>query len=161
METCRPSSHGPAHPLEPDRSLLFFTRPRPAYTHWGMYNIPGDSTGLPENAGAPGSPFGTQVVNDGMDAHYDGPCPPPNVHHYVFTVYALSAELTLPSRKLPRQGGEHPVSSAYRSGTGGSHFGKRQARWSIFDDPAVKLGLLAPAITPARPWLVPRVPQPL
>jgi Raf kinase inhibitor-like YbhB/YbcL family protein len=72
-----------------------------AFTHWGMYNITGDLGGLPENAGVAGSPYGAQIVNDFGDANYDGPCPPPNVapfvHHYVFTVYALDIELTLPS----------------------------------------------------------------
>ncbi len=72
------------------------------FTHWGMYNIPRDTTELPQNAGVAGSTFGQQVVNDsGNGAEYYGPCPPsnfpPNVHHYVFTVYALDKELTLPS----------------------------------------------------------------
>lgn len=72
-----------------------------AFTHWGMYNISGNLTGLPQNAGMAGSSFGSQVLNDFGAAEYDGPCPPPNlepvVHHYVFTVYALDVELTLPS----------------------------------------------------------------
>ena len=77
-----------------------------AFTHWGMYNIGGQARGLPENAGVAGNPYGLQVVNDffvfgGFGAEYDGPCPPanvpPNVHQYVFTVYALDVELSLPS----------------------------------------------------------------
>jgi Raf kinase inhibitor-like YbhB/YbcL family protein len=73
-----------------------------AFTHWGMYNIPGNLPGLPENAGTAGSSFGAQVINDFLvGPEYDGPCPPSNVtpyvHHYVFTVYALDIELTLPS----------------------------------------------------------------
>ena len=73
-----------------------------AFTHWGMYNISGDATGLPENAGVAGSTFGMQILNDfGIGDEYDGPCPPANVqpyvHHYVFTVYALDTELQLPS----------------------------------------------------------------
>ena len=73
-----------------------------AFTHWGMYNISPDATGLPENAGVAGSQFGQQVVNDFfVGAEYDGPCPPPSVapvvHHYVFTVYALDILLDLPS----------------------------------------------------------------
>jgi Raf kinase inhibitor-like YbhB/YbcL family protein len=73
-----------------------------AFTHWGMYNISAYTTELPQNAGVAGSSFGQQVVNDFfIGAEYDGPCPPPNfppnVHHYVFTVYALDKELTLPS----------------------------------------------------------------
>ena len=72
-----------------------------SFAHWGLYNIAADATGLPANAGAAGSTFGQQVFNDFPDQNYDGPCPPPNlppnVHHYVFTVYALGSELDLPS----------------------------------------------------------------
>jgi Raf kinase inhibitor-like YbhB/YbcL family protein len=75
-----------------------------SFTHWGMYNIASTTTSLPENAGAPGSTFGPQVLNDyGVgDQSYDGPCPPPFLnpvsHHYVFTVYALDISLaTLPT----------------------------------------------------------------
>jgi Raf kinase inhibitor-like YbhB/YbcL family protein len=73
-----------------------------AFTHWGMYNISPYATGLPENAGVAGSTFGAQIFNDFfVGAQYSGPCPPPNVtpvvHRYVFTVYALDTQLTLPS----------------------------------------------------------------
>lgn len=75
-----------------------------SFTHWGMYNISPKTTQLPANAGVTGSTFGTQVTNDyGIgDLSYDGPCPPasltPQVHHYVFTVYALDTTLpTIPS----------------------------------------------------------------
>jgi Raf kinase inhibitor-like YbhB/YbcL family protein len=73
-----------------------------SFTHWGIYNIPGNLTGLPENAGVLGSKFGMQILNDfGAANEYDGPCPPANVapyvHDYVFTVYALDIALALPS----------------------------------------------------------------
>ena len=73
-----------------------------AFTHWGMYNISASVTGLPENAGVAGSQYGDQIFNDFfVGAEYDGPCPPanvrPDVHHYVFTVYALDTTLHLPS----------------------------------------------------------------
>lgn len=71
-----------------------------AFTHWGMYNIPAGTTALPQNAGVAGSDYGPQIMNDfyyGME--YDGPCPPagyaPEIHNYVFTVYALSTTLNL------------------------------------------------------------------
>ena len=72
-----------------------------AFTHWGMYNIKASATGLPANAGAAGSNYGTQIGNDfGLGNQYDGPCPPagyaPYAHQYVFTVYALSSKLDLP-----------------------------------------------------------------
>lgn len=72
-----------------------------AFTHWGMYDIPATTTSLPANAGAAGSTFGSLVNNDFGDPSYDGPCPPPNVapdvHHYVFTVYALDTRLEIAS----------------------------------------------------------------
>ncbi len=70
-----------------------------SFTHWGMYNIAGTATGLPENAGVAGSTYGSQIVNDFGNVEYDGPCPPANVrpfvHDYVFTVYALNTTLKL------------------------------------------------------------------
>jgi len=72
-----------------------------SFTHWGMYNISGSATGLPQNAGVADSPYGKQILNDfGTASTYDGPCPPANVvpyvHHYLFTVYALDITLYLP-----------------------------------------------------------------
>ena len=70
-----------------------------SFTHWGMYNIAPQVHSLPMNAGVNGSSYGTEVVNDFGNAQYDGPCPPagvaPLAHQYVFTVYALSTQLTL------------------------------------------------------------------
>jgi len=71
------------------------------FTHWGMYNISAAITQLPENAGVAGSTYGPQVVNTYGTLNYGGPCPPPNyppdVHDYVFTVYALDRKLDLPT----------------------------------------------------------------
>lgn len=71
-----------------------------SFTHWGIYNISGNASQLPENAGVAGSKFGLQIENDfDLGQQYDGPCPPANVtpdtHTYVFTVYALSTTLHL------------------------------------------------------------------
>jgi hypothetical protein len=95
---------------------LHWTHPRPgtqsfavvtfdvtaSFLHWGIYNIPGDARGLPQNAGAAAETrYGTQILNDFGLIGYDGPCPPPNyppdVHHYIFTVYALDRPLDLPN----------------------------------------------------------------
>ena len=81
-----------------------------SFTHWGMYNIGGNVTQLPENAGKAGSSHGLQVENDfGLGQEYDGPCPPANVtpdtHKYVFTVYALKTKIGLPgSANFPANG---------------------------------------------------------
>jgi Raf kinase inhibitor-like YbhB/YbcL family protein len=73
-----------------------------SFTHWGMYNINGNVTQLPENAGVASSHYGLQIENDfDLGQQYDGPCPPANVapdtHKYVFTVYALTTKLSLPA----------------------------------------------------------------
>jgi len=72
-----------------------------SFTHWGMYNIPGRAHGLPPGAGATGSSYGAQILNDFYDPNYDGPCPPagvpPDAHRYVVTVFALDEELQLPA----------------------------------------------------------------
>jgi len=73
-----------------------------AFTHWGLYNIQPNVRELPENAGVANSTFGPEIENDfGLGEEYDGPCPPagvaPEVHTYVFTVYALGEPLELPS----------------------------------------------------------------
>ncbi|HXW56749.1 MAG TPA: YbhB/YbcL family Raf kinase inhibitor-like protein [Candidatus Cybelea sp.] len=83
-----------------------------SFTHWGMYNISGEQTGLPAGAGVAGSTYGKQIANDFGDLSYDGPCPPtsetPLVHHYVFTLYAL--DTMLPT--LPTQGDFPPGAEA-------------------------------------------------
>jgi Raf kinase inhibitor-like YbhB/YbcL family protein len=73
-----------------------------AFTHWGMYNISPSVYELPQNAGVANSSYGSEIENDfGLGQEYDGPCPPanvaPDIHNYVFTVYALSTTLSLPS----------------------------------------------------------------
>ena len=82
-------------------------------THWLIWNIPADATGLPEgvatttNVGDIG-PNTMQGINDENSVGYTGPCPipvtveqsgykgtPKMVFSYVFRVYALDVELTL------------------------------------------------------------------
>jgi Raf kinase inhibitor-like YbhB/YbcL family protein len=76
------------------------------FTHWGIYNISGDLTNLPENAGVSGSSYGTQVTNGFGDMSYDGRCPPtgvtPYAHRYVFTIYALDKTMSIPYSDLSR-----------------------------------------------------------
>jgi Raf kinase inhibitor-like YbhB/YbcL family protein len=58
------------------------------FHHWIVYNIPRKVTTL---RGHGSNPF-SEGTNDYGTVGYGGPCPPPDgqVHHYVFTVYALS-----------------------------------------------------------------------
>ena len=68
--------------------------------HWAIFNIPGTSTGLPENLPKTAEmPDGTKQPNNiaGMPGFFN-PCPPPpTVHHYIFEVYALDQKLDLPA----------------------------------------------------------------
>ena len=70
--------------------------------HWQVVNIPATTTSLAAGAGEPGNtklPSGTvQISNDYGVKGFGGACPPPGhgVHHYKFTVYALSQMLELP-----------------------------------------------------------------
>jgi len=77
----------------------------PPWVHWLVYNIPATATGLPEgipfdasDAMPPGLQGAAQGNNGWGLAMYRGPAPPAgNLHHYDFAVFALDAELDLPS----------------------------------------------------------------
>jgi Raf kinase inhibitor-like YbhB/YbcL family protein len=66
------------------------------WVHWVMYNIDPKTTGLAEGVsiGAIGAFSGTTSFKS---LGYGGPCPPVGAgnHHYVFTLYALSASPNL------------------------------------------------------------------
>ena len=82
-------------------------RPVVGYTwvHWVVYNIPAGVNAIPEKlsrAAAPKLPGGV-VVTQGLTSWnrpgYGGPCPPKGtgVHHYQFTLYALSSGPDFPA----------------------------------------------------------------
>ncbi|MFT6389780.1 MAG: Raf kinase inhibitor-like YbhB/YbcL family protein [Cellvibrionaceae bacterium] len=66
--------------------------------HWQIINIPTNVTELPNNAGSAkenlSPPGSTQIKNDYGSRGFGGACPPEGhgVHHYRFTVHALSIE---------------------------------------------------------------------
>jgi len=66
------------------------------FYHWVMFNIPGGTRSLDENAGAkePAAKLGATLGHtDYGETQYGGPCPPPGpAHHYNFTIYALGAD---------------------------------------------------------------------
>ncbi len=69
------------------------------FTHWVLYDVPPDLDSLPEGIPSVGEVegVGVQGVNDFGRLGYGGPCPPPGKpHRYVFRLYALDIELSLP-----------------------------------------------------------------
>jgi Raf kinase inhibitor-like YbhB/YbcL family protein len=74
--------------------------PGSTFTHWVIYNLPANSTGLPE-----GVPKQGQLANGSRQGKtdfgkigYGGPCPPPGrPHRYVFSLYALNTKIDVPS----------------------------------------------------------------
>ena len=72
--------------------------PGGVFTHWIIFNIPPDSSGLSEAfPSTPRLPDGTlQGENDFGSIGYGGPCPPSGrPHRYQFTLYALDGTLDL------------------------------------------------------------------
>ena len=60
--------------------------------HWVLYNLPAETTGLPEALKA--APAGARDgKNDWNRTGYGGPCPPIGRHRYFHKLYALDVEL--------------------------------------------------------------------
>jgi Raf kinase inhibitor-like YbhB/YbcL family protein len=139
-------------------SFVVITFDTLGFTHWGMYNIPRTITKLPENAGVAGSAYGQQVANVGGEISYGGPCPPPNfppnVHHYVFTVYALDQELELLSSTNFPATADTLYNALVEAGERGAYLGKtdpdepnssiRLLPW-VFDGEALIVAQASPA----------------
>ena len=72
--------------------------PSGTFRHWALYNIPGNSSELPEGYG--NSETSQSGVNDFGDYGYGGPSPPRGhgPHHYHFKLAALDVETIDPPR---------------------------------------------------------------
>jgi Raf kinase inhibitor-like YbhB/YbcL family protein len=68
--------------------------PQRTWVHWVLYNLPPDTTGLPEGATSADLPPGTgEGLNDWSRRGYGGPCPPVGRHRYFHKLYALDTRL--------------------------------------------------------------------
>ncbi|KGP63955.1 kinase inhibitor [Legionella norrlandica] len=65
------------------------------WIHWVLFNIPAQVKQLSEGTSTPAG--ATSGLNSWNTTGYSGPCPPTGIHHYYFTLYALSNYLTLGS----------------------------------------------------------------
>lgn len=74
--------------------------PKMTWVHWLLYNIPANTSGLPEGRTEKNLPAATlQGLNDWYSTAYGGPCPPIGRHRYFFKLYAL--DCVLPDLKKP------------------------------------------------------------
>jgi len=68
--------------------------PQMTWVHWVLYNLPPDSSGLPEGTTTSDLPAGTgEGLNDWERHGYGGPCPPVGRHRYFHKLYALDTRL--------------------------------------------------------------------
>ncbi|SCY41974.1 phospholipid-binding protein, PBP family [Nitrosospira sp. Nsp13] len=68
--------------------------PKRTWVHWVLYNIPVNTSGLPEAIAARDLPTGTlEGLNDWQRTGYGGPCPPIGSHRYFHKLYALDTVL--------------------------------------------------------------------
>lgn len=68
--------------------------PGGTFYHWVVYNIPSSVMELAEGDSLP--PGAIAGKNSWGKKQYNGPCPPHgSEHHYIFTLYALDAKLSL------------------------------------------------------------------
>jgi Raf kinase inhibitor-like YbhB/YbcL family protein len=68
--------------------------PKLTWVHWVLYNIPPETTGLPEGVKSKNLPAGTmEGMNDWKKTGYGGPAPPIGRHRYFHKLYALDTEL--------------------------------------------------------------------
>jgi len=68
--------------------------PRMTWDHWVLYNLPSNSTQLPEGVASSNLPSGTKEgLNSWGKTGYGGPCPPIGKHRYFYKLYALNTVL--------------------------------------------------------------------
>ena len=64
--------------------------PKMTWVHWVLYNIPPNTSSLPENMASAQLPAGTaEGLNDWKRTGYGGPCPPIGRHRYFHKLYAV------------------------------------------------------------------------
>lgn len=68
--------------------------PKMTWVHWLLYDLPADSTGLPEAVTPDALPKGTRAgKTDFKRSTWGGPCPPIGKHRYFFKLFALDTVL--------------------------------------------------------------------
>jgi Raf kinase inhibitor-like YbhB/YbcL family protein len=97
--------------------------PGGTFVHWVAFDIPATARALPQGSLPAGS---VQGRNSFGAARYAGPCPPKGdrPHRYVFTLYALSRRVALPSSAPSAQLEAAIARRAIASGQLVGHYGR-------------------------------------
>lgn len=66
-------------------------RPDGMWDHWIVFNMPPDTSEIPEGK----EPQGIHGQGTGGNLDYMGPCPPDREHRYFFKLFALESDLDL------------------------------------------------------------------
>lgn len=95
--------------------------PEKPWTHWLLYNIPPVIRSLPEGIPPKALPHGCrQGKNDWGQTGYGGPCPPNDMHRYVYQLHALDCllpDLDTPGKAvLDNAMKEHVIAQAMLTG---------------------------------------------
>lgn len=69
--------------------------PNGTWIHWLVFNIPKNITQIQEQKSLPTEAL--TGINSWGQRQYGGPCPPKDIHRYVFKLYALNTRLTVNS----------------------------------------------------------------
>ena len=100
------------------------------FWHWTVYNIPPNTTTLPQGAGnspagLPAPAYGgasdySDTGATGGNGNYGGPCPPlaDKPHHYIFTLYALAVDDVHTAGGIPKTGSPSLYSFVLNKGLG-------------------------------------------
>jgi hypothetical protein len=72
--------------------------PGSSFIHWTLWNIPAREQDVATGEIPPGAREGKNTAGG---KGYVSPCPPTGTHRYVFTLFALDAELGLPAGAAP------------------------------------------------------------
>jgi hypothetical protein len=83
--------------------------PSGTFTHWIVFDIPGDRTDLP--AGTRSDAVGVSGRNSRGQVGYMGPCPPSGTHRYFFRLSALDVETLRLTAGAARQQVEQAMSA--------------------------------------------------
>ena len=84
--------------------------PSGTFTHWVVWNMPPQTAGVAEG----GRPPGIEGKNDFGNNGWGGPCPPSGEHHYIFTLYALDAQVADRNGIAPHAIGKAQLVGTYR-----------------------------------------------